>query len=260
MLAAGTPPLRADEVACKPSGHHPSTTGVVLLHGALDPSNLIMPLRNKMAAAGFRVAMPEMPWSETREYNRTYQQAMDEITAAAAPLRQKGAARIVVGGFSYGSNAAVGYAALRGGVAGVMVISPGLLPDDPGFFKIIEPGVAKARQMVEAGLGDKFDIFKDVAQWHGSTAGAYTTAKNYLSYFDPMGDAVIPKNIMRVGPGIPLLWIIGKDDPESMALGRAYAFDKAKPNPLSRYLVVPGGHINTPATGANAVVAWLKCL
>jgi hypothetical protein len=40
--------------------------------------------------------------------------------------------------------------------------------------------------------------------------------------------------------------------------GQAYAFDLAPPNPKSRYLVVGGGHTDTPATAAGQVAAWVR--
>jgi pimeloyl-ACP methyl ester carboxylesterase len=263
VLLGPPPPARAaDGLACQPSGHAPSTTGIVLLHGGLDgEGNWLAPLKKKLLAAGFRVTSPEMPWSERREYDRSYQQALDQVAAEVKGLEQRGAARVVVGGHSFGANAALGYAAWRGGVAGVAVIAPGQMPDLPALQEIVGQSVAKARQMVAAGNGGKKDFFKDFLQWHGKLDGAYTTAANYLSYFDPDGDAVFPKNAARLNPQIPLLWVDpAKNDNTAILVSKAYAFDKAPRNPLSRYILSPSGHLDTPAVSADLVVAWLKCL
>ena len=253
---------RADEIACKPTGTATGTTGVVLMHGALDgDGNWIAPLKKKLVAAGFRVATPEMPWSERREYDRTYQQTLDQIATEVKGLEQRGARRVVVAGHSFGANAALGYAALRGGVAAVAVIAPGQMPELPALQQLVGASVAKARQMVAAGAGSKKDFFKDFLQWHGKLDGAYTTAANYLSYFDPTGDAVYPKNAARLSPQIPLLWVDpAKNDNDTIMVSKAYAFDKAPRNPLSRYILSPSGHLDTPAVSADLVVAWLKCL
>ncbi|HUI17374.1 MAG TPA: alpha/beta hydrolase [Alphaproteobacteria bacterium] len=252
----------ADALACKPSGNAPSTTGVVLMHGALDGSgNWIASLKKKLVAAGFRLATPEMAWSERREYDRSYQQSLDQIATEVKGLEQHGARRVVVAGHSFGANAALGYAAMRGGVAGVAVIAPGQMPDLPALQQIVGASVAKARQMVAAGAGGKKDFFKDFLQWHGKLDGAYTTAANYLSYFDPTGDAVYPKNAAKLSPQIPLLWVDpAKNDNDTIVVSKAYAFDKAPRNPLSRYILSPSGHLDTPAASADLVVAWLKCL
>ena len=259
LLFAG-PSARADEIACRPSGHSPSTTGVVLLHGTLEPSYWLMPLKKKLDAAGFRTAMPEMPWSTKREYDRTYEEALDEVAAAAGGLERHGARRIVVAGHSMGGNAALAYAALRGGIAGLIVISPGPFPEDPDDQKEIAPGMAKARQMIAAGQGGQMGVFKDFVQWHGSMEGAHTTAKNYFSYYDPDGNAVIPKNAARMKPGIAVLWLLGMEEKPNRVTDRSYAFDKLPPNRLNRYILVPKGHLDAPATGADSIVAWLKCL
>ena len=259
LLFAG-PSARADEIACRPADHSPSTTGVVLLHGTLEPSYWLMPLKKKLDAAGFRTAMPEMPWSTKREYDRTYEEAMDEVAAAATGLERRGARRIVVGGHSMGGNAALAYAALHGGIAGLIVISPGPFPEDPDIQKLIAPGMAKARQMIAAGQGGQMGVFKDLVQWHGSTEGAHTTAKNYFSYYNPDGDSVIPKNAARMKPGIAVLWVLGMEETGDRVAGRSYAFDKLPPNRLNRYILVPKGHLDAPATGADSIVAWLKCL
>ena len=82
MLPARPSVALAQEVACRAGDHAPSTTEFVLLHGVLEPSYRIMPLRKKMDAAGFRVAMPEVSWSTNRECDRAYQQTLDEIAEA----------------------------------------------------------------------------------------------------------------------------------------------------------------------------------
>jgi len=259
LLLAG-PSASADEIACRPADHSPSTTGVVLLHGTLEPSYWLMPLKKKLDAAGFRTAMPEMPWSTRREYDRTYEESMDEIATAATGLERRGARRIVLAGHSMGGNAALGYAALRGGAAGLVIISPGPFAEDSEVQRLIAPGMAKARQMIAAGQGGEVGVFKDLVQWHGSMEGAHTTAKNYFSYYNPDGNAVISKNAARMKPGMAVLWLIGVEEEGERVAVRSYAFDKLPPNRLNRYIVVPKGHLDTPATGADSIVAWLKCL
>jgi len=261
VLMLAVLPARADELACKPSGARASTTGVVLVHGKMDTTGYwLMPLRRKLQAAGFRTASPEMPWAEKREYDRTYEQSLDMIGAAAQGLEHQGARRIVVAGHSLGANAALGYAALHDHVAGVIVISPGQFPEDPGYQKVVGASVAKARQLIAEGKGDQIGLFKDFAQWNGNLEGARTTARNYLSYFDPNGNAVMPKNAKRMKPGTAALWVVGRDDKGNVADGTGYIFDKLPPDRLNRYVLVPKGHDDAPATGADLIVSWLKCL
>jgi len=252
---------QADAVDCKPSGAPPSSTGVVLVHGKMDTTGYwLMPLRRKLQAAGFRTASPVMPWAEKRQYDRTYEQSLDIIAEAARELEHQGAKRIVVAGHSLGANAALGYGALHDQVGGIIVISPGQFPEDAGYQKVVGESVAKARQLIAAGQGDRIGLFKDFAQWNGNLEGARTTAKNYLSYFDPNGNAVMPKNAKRIKPGTPVLWVVGSEDSGNVSDGKSYSYDKAPPDRLSRYILVPKGHDEAPATGADQIVSWLKCL
>lgn len=64
------------------------------------------------------------------------------------------------------------------------------------------------------------------------------------------------KNVARLQA--PVLWVVAEGDPLGR-LGEMY-FAKAPSNPLNRYLVVRGGHLEAPREAASAVVAWLKCL
>jgi hypothetical protein len=65
--------------------------GIVLLHGKWDrqPTN-VQGLARRLAAEGFQVTAPIMPWSANREYDVPYPQAISEIEAAAKGLRDKG--------------------------------------------------------------------------------------------------------------------------------------------------------------------------
>lgn len=63
-----------------------------------------------------------------------------------------------------------------------------------------------------------------------------------------------------MAPGTALLWVVGEEDPENLALGKSYAFERAPSNPHNRTIVVPKGHVDAPATGATPVAAWLRCL
>jgi len=231
-------------------------TGVVFLHGkgvwvgAFDGG-----IPSALEAEGAAVASPEMPWSFGRMYGATYDEALREIDAAVAGLRRKGASRIVVIGHSLGANAAIGYAARRGGVAAVVALSPGHLPETAEMRARTGDAVIEARRLLAAG---------DVARrtWPDRIQGIPTFATAspavYLSMFDPDGPAVIPKNAAALR-GVPLLWVVGTSDP-IFARGRDYAFARAPRNPKSRYLEVPAGHLTTPRAARSEVVEWLKSL
>jgi pimeloyl-ACP methyl ester carboxylesterase len=234
--------------------------GVVLMHGKWgmsSPKSPIGKLASALDDAGFLVVTPEMPWSGDRLYDKDFQGAMAEIDEAVAELKSKGAAKIVVGGHSFGSNAGLAYGARREGLAGILAIAPGHVPDAPRWRDHFAPSVAKAREMIAAGKGDDTLEFVDMNQGRKKTLER--KAKVIASWFDPEGDAVMPLNAAKLKPNTPLMWIIGEDDGLSKR-GPGYAFDKAPANPKSLYKVVGGGHGATPNIGKDDIIAWLKTL
>ncbi|MDP6173508.1 MAG: alpha/beta hydrolase [Rhodospirillales bacterium] len=110
--------------------------GIILMHGKGGTAKPRSPLGQLGAAqedAGFLVIVPDMLWSRSRIWDGDYNNAMGEIVGYVKELRAKGATKIVVGGHSLGANAALGYGARRGGLAGILAIAPGHTPENKGF-------------------------------------------------------------------------------------------------------------------------------
>lgn len=234
--------------------------GVVLMHGkggtAL-PRSPIGGLVDYLKANGVLVEAPEMPWSRDRRLDRSYEGAMSGIAAAVKRLRDEGATRIVVGGHSMGGNAALGYGARRDGLAGVMVIAPGHTPELAGFQDKVDSDWRRAKAMVDQGHGDDSAEFHDVNQ--GRVTTGYFKARIYLSWFDPSGPAVMPENAAHLRPGTALLWVVGDKD-RMFERGKGYAFDRAPSNPKNEYVVVKGGHKETPENAKVEILNWLRSL
>jgi pimeloyl-ACP methyl ester carboxylesterase len=231
--------------------------GVVLLHGKLfGPRAYVGSLIQALRTEGAKVVAPEMPWSRSRMYDATYEQAMEEIDVAVAELKTAGASRIVIVGHSMGANGAIGYAARRSGLAAVIALSPGHLPETEDLREHTAAAVARARKLVEAGRGDERRTFPDRAQ--GWPYYVSASAKVYLSLFDPDGPAVIPKNAEAM-PEVPFLWVVGRNDP-IFARGPEYAYERGARHPKSRYMEVEGGHVDAPSTATKEIIAWLKSL
>lgn len=231
---------------------------VILLHGkgGFASSQAMTPLIEDLEGAGFDVVAPEMTWSKFASFDLTYQKVLAGIGALVKEARAGGAAKIVVAGHSLGASAAIAYGAAYGGINGVAAVAPGHIPEIWGRKKL-SADVAKARAMVKAGKGGEKAEFNDINQ--GDKLVREMTAEVYLSYFDPDGPAVMPRNAAGLKPGIPLLWIIGKRD-RMHARGKGYAFDKAPSHPNNAYMVVRGGHMATPRLGADDIIGWLKRL
>lgn len=235
-----------------------SDVGVILMHGKGEtPPTAISGLANVLSSKGFLVATPEMPWSGNRQYDVDYPAALDEIEAAANALRSRGASRIVVAGFSFGANGALAYAGTGRPVDGVMAIAPGHVPDLRGFQSKVAKSVDKARQMIAEGKGDSRAWFDDLNQ--GRSGSVRTTARAYLSYFDPGGLASMPRSAQHMPRAAPFLWVIGDKD-RLHRQGQEYVFDRFPRHPKSKYLVVAAGHGNTPSVATAAIVEWLTSL
>ena len=239
-----------------------SGMGVVLLHGkGGSPGGLLGGLAAALESSDAAVSMPAMPWQGSggrpNGYLETYDQAMARVDRAVQQLRSRGAKRIVVGGQSFGANAALGYAARRGGsLAAVVVLAPGHVPELAGFRNAVADGVSTAKRLVASGQGDTPAMLPDVNQGARYQVSARPAA--YLSYFDPNGPAVMPRNAARM-PAVPLLWVVGTGD-AMYQRGEGYAYARAPRHPKSRYLVVSAGHADTPNAARDQVVAWLRAL
>jgi len=230
-----------------------STIGVVLLHGKLaSPSKNISGLASRLDDKGFLVERPYMSWAGTRKYDKTYDDSMSEISDAIAKLRSRGADKIVVGGHSIGANAAIRYAALNSNIDGVLAIAPGHVPEIKGYSKKLTKSLKKAKKMVSAGKGGKSASFHDVNQ--GKKYSIHVTPDIYLSFFDPNGPAVMSKNIRSISA--PIFWTLGKSDMMNKR-GKKYAFNKAPDHAMNRYVVVSGGHRDTPDRASSEIIAWL---
>jgi len=233
--------------------------GVVFLHGKWGTPNAppIKTLAAAMESAGFVVETPEMPWSRNRAYDKDVEGALAEIDGVVQRLKTRGAQRIVVGGQSIGANIAMAYGARREGLAGVLAIAPGHIPEFAGFRKDFEADYQRARGLLASDKADTKGQFADTNQ--GKVGKVTASARVYVSWMDPQGAAVIPLNAAALKPGAPLLWMVGQDDGMAQR-GEAYAYAKAPAHPKNAYKLVRGGHGETPAAGAAEIVAWLKGL
>ena len=235
--------------------------GIVMVHGKGGrPTGPTKALADALEAEGAAVMSPRMAWSGTAgqpdSYDIPYEQALAEISQAIAGLRAKGARKIVIAGQSLGANAVIAYAARHpAGLSGVISLAAGHTPerfDRPDIIAAVE----KARQMIKAGRGQDVADFADSNQ--GKNFQVKGTPKAYLSFFDPTGPAVIPRNAAAM-PKVPFLWVIGNAD-RLAQLGPGYAFEAGAKHPKSQYKVVNAGHIDTPTAAKSEVIAWLKSL
>lgn len=233
----------------------PATTGIVLLHGKWGMPGQMTSMVSPLKEAGFLVEAPEMPWSGQRLFDRSYDDAMTEIDAAAGRLRANGAARVVVVGQSLGANAALGYAARGRALAAVVVIAPGHYPEGRVFLDKAADSVAKARAMVAAGQGGETASFISLNDGDRNRP-IQAKAGDYLSYYGPDGAGAMSLFAAAVGAA-PILWVAPKFDTLSEIFPKMVQAKLPSQVPFTK-LAVNAHHGDAPQVGASGVVAWLK--
>ena len=228
--------------------------GVVVLHDKNEtPEKHLAETVRLLRNVGFLVDTPEMPWSRKRGFDASYQQSLVEIGLSVGELRSRGATQVALVGHGLGANAALGYAATRPGVYAIVALAPS---HDPERNRdVFMADLRKAHEMVMSGRGTERSAFMDMR--HGKDYDLSTTAEIYLSYSDPEGPAVMPRTVAGIKPPVPLLWVVGTNDPLSR-LGRSYVFSKAPEHPKSRYEEILADHGSLPAESARLVAEWLK--
>jgi dienelactone hydrolase len=240
------------------AAHAQERYGVVLMHGKWgSPERGIDGLARTLASRAMLVSTPVMPWSRKREYDADYAQALQEIEQEANKLKQQGATCVVVAGQSFGANAAIAYAGSGRPVCGIAAVGPGHTPELAGFQRSVSGGLATAQAMVAEGKAEERAAFPDTNQ--GRSATIRTTARAYVSYFDPDGLAAMPRRAAAIPHATPLLWVVGTRD-GMYARGEQYAYARAPHHERSRYLVVDADHFQTPAVAADAIAAWIETL
>jgi esterase/lipase len=235
-------------------------TGVVLMHGKQGTASYKSPigtLADYLKSNDILVVTPDMPWHRNRYLEKTYDDSMKEIDEAVEKLRSEGATTIVVGGHSMGANAAMGYGARREGIAGILAIAPGHVPDLGAYQDRIDNDWERAKEMVDSGKADDISEFKDRNQ--GKNFELSTSAAIYLSWFEPLGPASMATNVSNLKPDTALFWIVGEKD-RMYDRGEEYAFSSTPSHPKNEYVVVKGGHKATPKKGKKQILEWLRNL
>jgi dienelactone hydrolase len=233
----------------------PAEVGVVLMHGKWGSPQSMTPLARDLESQGYLVSNAEMAWSGRRLYDVDYAAALKEIEAQVKQLRAKGARRVVVAGQSMGANAAVAYASSGFDLDGLVAMAPGHFPER-GAGARLRPSLDRARSLVAANRGADSEFFEDTNQ--GRQRSVRTTAGNYVSYFDPDGLGAMTKNITKLPRPVPVLLVIGSQDP--FFSGSRAMFDSAPAHAGSRYVVLETDHFNMPSVVAREMLKWLDSL
>jgi pimeloyl-ACP methyl ester carboxylesterase len=235
--------------------------GVLMLHGKNPGNNqdpYFGPVKGLFERQGWLVLYPDMPWSRGRYLDGNLDKAMGEIAVHVKSLRDQGANKIVIVGHSMGSPAGMAHAARGGDVNALVLLAPGHAP--VGYYtqpwgKAVHDSINEARALVAAGKGESLERFSDINQGRQQTV--VTTAKDYLSWFDPTSDAEMSVTAPRIPTDIAVMTVIGEKDPLFKSI-KTYFVDKLPTNPKHKYLEVSGGHLDTPRVASDEVIVWIK--
>ncbi|SFB83364.1 Alpha/beta hydrolase family protein [Polaromonas sp. OV174] len=243
------------------AAHAQPRIGVLMLHGKSPGNNMdpnFSPMKATFERQGWLAAVPDMPWSRGRYLDGHWDQAMAEVAGHVKTLREQGASKIVIVGHSMGVPAALSHAVRAGNVDALVLLAPGHSPVT--YYSVLKSQVVhdsidEARALVAAGKGDSREHFSDINQGRQQTI--ITSSKDYLSYFDPQGDAEMSLSAPRVPATTAVMTVIGEKDPMFKRV-KAYYVDKLPANPKNKYLEVSGGHLDTPRNASDEVIAWIK--
>ncbi len=214
-------------------------------------------LARNLRSAGFMVSTPEMPWSQRRELDVSYEDALAEVESEARSLAGKGAKIIVIGGHSLGANGAIAYAASGRRVDAIFALGPGHVPERGNFRRLVAAGVEQAREMVAKGNAEEKSWFPDFNQ--GSSRQIRTTARTYLSYFNPDGMASMPRSAAAISTALPIFMAVGNADVISNYAEKAI-FSVAPRHELSQYVALEADHSTIDRIAAPQLIVWLKSL
>jgi len=229
--------------------------GVVFLHGKGMPAQY-KSLLGFLEGKGFLVSAPEMPWSKSREYDKPYNEGLNEIDAAVAVLRAQGAKRVLIGGHSMGGNAALYYGTERK-VDGLFLLAPAHIPQSDLFRNAFAASVARAKAQVASGKGAERASFDDMELSGGGAYTVETSAAAYLSYFDPEGSANMERTVTKLAPDIPLFMAVSsKENPNIRAIeDRIYP---AIPGDKKKLVEVGVPHRRVPVATQEQLADWLE--
>jgi pimeloyl-ACP methyl ester carboxylesterase len=210
----------------------------------------------RLARAGYTVYTPQMPWYDYSAPVSTAFVFLDALVEKVATTGEK----VVVTGHSQGAPFALFYTTAHKAppqVTGVILLAPGhLIHRSRRMREATASDVALAKQLVVQGQADERHSFSDFNDGGGKgTKHARTTARTYLSYFDPETSPNFLELITQAR--LPILWVDGEHDGLAQRMDYAGIYATAPKHPHNRYVIVRGGHVDMWANAAAPAIDWL---
>jgi len=250
--------LAASLFLCFASFAHATTKECVfvLMHGKWGgPQSPYLKELAKQVSTVCDVELREMPWSRNRNYDETYESALNQLAASINGYRGKGYRLIFIGGQSFGANAAMAYQAYIGDADAIIALAPGHSPSLMYERGMTGSNLVRAKKAIAEGKPETLIAFTDLNQ--GRQRDFKIRADVFWSYFNPSGLGNMTLTAEQFKKSTPFMWVIGRLDPLYPS-GSAYAFNRVPPNPNNAYLVVSADHATTPQEAAPQVLEWVK--
>lgn len=230
-------------------------TGIVIMHGkGGSPEGLVKPLADGLAQKNYLVANLEMPWSGKRHYDKDVAAAEQEVTAALAELRSKGAKKMFVAGHSQGAVFALHYAS-KHPLDGLIIIAPGGNVATGFYQQQVGASVARARSLVASGKGDERGAFDEYEGGKGNWT-VNTTAAIYLTWFDPDGAMNQEKSSRALPKSLPVLHVAPTSDYPALLRAKQAMFAALPKHPLTRLYEPDTDHRSAPRASIAEIVRW----
>ena len=235
-----------------------ATTTIIYMHGKTGAPTVSFnqQFATDMAAQGFDVVSPYMPWSGL-VWDGTTCEGLLYINQLAANEVANGR-KVIVAGHSMGATHAMIHDRLlsTGNVDAYIVLAPGHMPHISRRQRdATASSVTLANQMIAAGNGDQFNTF--TIRNGGVNSPITATAFAYASFHDLN---VFP-DIRLVTPDIvmPVLFLAGASDPITNNLNLASLASNIT-SAGSQYKVINGDHITMLQNAPMEIRNWATSL
>jgi pimeloyl-ACP methyl ester carboxylesterase len=232
--------------------------GMVIMHGkGGSPTGLVAGLAASLEKKGFLVANLEMPWSDKRSYDVTAEKGEQEVEAALAGLRKKGAKKVFVIGHSQGGVFALH---LAGKIAadGFVTIAPGGSTANRFFAEKIADSLSRARELVAQGKGaEPAQQLYDFENARGNYPVKSPPAA-YVTWFDPAGAMSQERAVRVVNPRVPILWVGPTRDYPGLLKFSLPLYRELPKHPLTRLYEPNADHRGAPTAAADEIARWTR--
>jgi pimeloyl-ACP methyl ester carboxylesterase len=238
-------------------GQQEPRIGAVLMHGkGGSPTSRMPPLAAKLESSGFLVSSLEMPWSGGRNYDVDVAAAERQVREALDALKQRGAQKLFVAGYSQGGVFAL-HLASRVPVDGIAAIAPGGNVANPVFREKLGESLAQARRYVADGKGEERQRLMDFEGSRGVYPVIVPPAA-YVSWFDPEGAMNQVRATKAVPQNVPVLFIVPTRDYPALLKVKPIMFGFLPSHPLTRLYEPDGDHAQAPAASGEEIVRWMR--